>query len=162
MTHISYNMFCVICHSYTLILDRQLLIHGSITYCFLWFVNLTCQCFLHNVPLRLYWRVLLNYIYLFSDVMIILEYSHCISASCWLLVWRLHILAQIDNLIILVGALIFLLTLIAQCDSLLFSFRNLHLSWLSFGVVYCRTLRQLHITCRGFAWTIFFSWYSWW
>ena len=124
--------------------------------------SLTCKCFLHNVPLRLYWRVLLNYLYLFSDVMIILEYSHCISASCWLLVWRLHILAQIDNLIILVGALIFLLTLIAQCDSLLFSFRNLHLSWLSFGVVYCRTLRQLHITCRGCAWTICFSWYSWW
>ena len=31
---------------------------------------------------------------------------------------------------------------------------------MKFGDVYCITPRRLYMTCRGFAWTICFSWYS--
>ena len=98
--------------------------------------------------------------HLISDVSNSLEESCCISASCWLHIWRIQLSILTDNFTALVRALRSWYNLIALWDCIFFHI--LCLSRLNFGAVYWRASRWLYMTCGGFSWTICFSLYSWW
>ena len=88
-----------------------------------------------------------------------LEYSRCLSALCWLYVWRIQLFMRVDTSTVLVRAL---RSLISWWDCIVFLCHILCLTWSNFEAVCCRTPIWLCMTSGGFSWNIYFSWYNLW
>ena len=67
-----------------------------------------------------------------------------------------------DNLNVMVRVLRYWYNLTCPWDFIVFSFHILRLSQYNFRAVYCRTLKLLCMTCRGFYWTLCLSLYIPW